>query len=468
MPPPELTAIYSIYAALLSLNILLGLMYIRYLRASLRWSGGRAQPRGPDPRPISFIIPVKGEPIDVIQSALTRFLDLDYPRESFEVLIVSDDEEGAFRRIKAVVEAFSKEFGISVRALRRVGGGRYKGSALNWAAARAKYDVLVFIDVDTRLPRDAAWRASQVDDNTILFLGWDGYISLYTRLGKILRFIYRYILLYGAYLGRALAGGAVLALGSGIALSKRLLDRLGGFCDCVADDYDISLRALAAGARIVYDEGQPVLVEIPAIYAAFRRQYARWVFDSAYVIRKHIVRLMKSRLPLRVKLGVVLDLLQHPLLITTTIIMPIVGLAAAYTGYLIPPLPITALEVAVAAVALAISWHVAVLARREGYGVLEALSSLALSGLVLLLMDVVAFAYMALGFVSDTITWRVTPKGESQRTYREALWPELAYTAVVAGVFMWALAFRLWYLASSAAALLAVLGYGLRTISPSA
>ncbi|MEL9990452.1 MAG: glycosyltransferase family 2 protein [Thermoproteus sp.] len=419
-----------------------------------------------DPTPISFIVPVKNEPLDVISAMLVRFSDLDYPKDMFEVLVVSDDDPKYFDKIKILVESLARELGIDARALRRTSGGRYRGSAFNWAADIAKYDVLVFLDVDSRLPRDIAKRAAAAaDGKTLIFLGWDGYISLFTRLGKLLRFIYKYFLLYGAYLGRALSGDLVLALGSGIAISKDLLKRAGGFCDCVADDYDISLKVLLAGGHIVYDGGAPIVVEIPATYFAFRRQFARWVFNSSYIARKYLGEVFKSKLPLRYRLSLALTIIQHPLLVTTTVFLPVVGLAAAYTGYIVPPLPVLALEGALAAATLVLLRYVVLLARREGYGVLESLAIAAQNGVVSMLIDITAFVYMLMGFFRDSITWRVTPKGSSQLSFRESLAPELIYTGAVAAVSAWAVATHMWSFALSALGLLAVLLYGLYLVS---
>ncbi|MBP1448557.1 MAG: glycosyltransferase family 2 protein [Thermoproteus sp.] len=467
--PFELTFIYIIYSILLFLNIFLGLLFIKYFRTAFNAQIRRNEDGG-DPRPISFVVPVKGEPLDVIASMLYRFNDVDYPRDLFEVVILSDDDEGYFKKIEAVVEGLARELGLDARAVRRSGGGRYRGSAYNWIVDVAKYDVLVFLDVDSRIPRDIARRAAGVGDDALLFLGWDGYISLFTRLGRMLRFAYRYLLLYGAYLGRALSGDLILALGSGIAATRRFLRRIGGFCDCVADDYDISLKALMRGGRIIYDGGEPIYVEIPSTYFAFRRQYARWVFNSAYIFRKYVVPLMRSRLPLRHKLSLALTVLQHPLLVSTTVLLPVVGLAAAYTGYIIPPLPVALLEAALLATTLAVLRYVVAFARREGYGVFEALALAVQNGVLMLMIDIVAFAYMVLGLFKDSITWRVTPKGESQRAFRESLLPEALYASAAASALVWALLTSSWTFAASAAVLLAILLYGLwlvRSSTPS-
>ncbi|MGC8583574.1 MAG: glycosyltransferase [Thermoproteus sp.] len=468
MTSSDIFIIYFIYSVLLIFDLILIIQFIIYFRKVARGAPRLSPPRlaSADPPPISFIVPVKNEPLEVIAAMLTRFSDVDYPRDLFEVLVVSDDEPGYFAKIKTLVDALARELGIDARAVRRTGGGRFRGSAFNWAAEVAKYDVLAFLDVDSKLPRDIARRiAEAVDERTLLFLGWDGYISLFTKLGKLLKFVYKYFLLYGAYLGRALSGDVLLALGSGIALRKDLLRRAGGFCDCVADDYDISLKVLLAGGRIVYDGGAPIMVEIPSTYFAFRKQFARWVFNSSYILRRYLVKVLRSDLPLRSKLSILLNVAQHPLLVTTAVFLPVVGLAAAYTGYIIPPLPVAALEAALAVATAVLLRYVVALARREGYSLTESLAIAAQNGVISLMIDITAFVYMLMGFFRSSITWRVTPKGSSQLAFRENFAPELVYTAAVAAVFVWALMAHMWIFALSALSLLAVLLYGFYLIT---
>ncbi|MFP3349530.1 MAG: glycosyltransferase family 2 protein, partial [Thermoproteus sp.] len=102
---------------MLFFDILLTIQFIIYFKNVAR-GAGRPPPRisaSADPPPISFIVPVKGEPLDVIAAMLSRFSDIDYPRHMFEVLVVSDDEPAYFAKIRALVDALARELGIDAR-----------------------------------------------------------------------------------------------------------------------------------------------------------------------------------------------------------------------------------------------------------------------------------------------------------------------------------------------------------------
>jgi cellulose synthase/poly-beta-1,6-N-acetylglucosamine synthase-like glycosyltransferase len=98
-----------------------------------------------------------------------------------------------------------------------------------------------------------------VGEKEILFLGWDGYAPVETPIATLQLFLYKYLLYYVAILGRHNTGHPVFALGSGIAVRKSFLREISGFCNCAADDYDISMKAYVHGGRVVYSPGPPCM-----------------------------------------------------------------------------------------------------------------------------------------------------------------------------------------------------------------
>lgn len=107
------------------------------------------------PRPIasadvtpsmSIIVPVFNEEV-VIERKIRNTLDLDYPREQFEVLFISD---GSTDRSEEIVRSFESD---TVRLIVLPRGG--KAVALNTGAARAQGEILVFTDANVDLASDA-------------------------------------------------------------------------------------------------------------------------------------------------------------------------------------------------------------------------------------------------------------------------------------------------------------------------
>ena len=460
IPPWLQHALLSLYMALLVLSILLIAHYVFYARHA------RSDPQGPAGAPaevpLSIIIPVKNEKPETVAEAVKRLGALQCPRA--EVLIVSDDPPDVFEEVRRAVEALGMP---NVKVLRRPTPRGYKGVALNWAAERAEGDVLVFLDVDSVPPPDMCQRARAVGEREILFLGWDGYAPVKTPVAQLQLFLYKYLLLHVAILGRHNTGHPVFALGSGIAVRREFFREVGGFCNCTADDYDISMKAYLHGGRVAYAPGPPVYVEVPAGYDAFKKQYARWTYNSAYLLAVYGAEIFKLKMPLAHRLSVFLNVATHPLMILTTFSIMLAGVAMGYMGIILPPLHILILQLALGVAALMQSYYVYKLAARDGYSFPAVAGRLITSGALLLALSPYLTLYVLMGLLKRRIRWHVTPKGLASVAGRLGLY-ELGLAAALAALLAYALYISNWVLASSAAFLiLAVLHALARVAIPS-
>jgi len=447
-----------IYLALLLLSLLLISHYIYYARHAVRES--HADPPQASGGFLSIIVPVKNEDVDTVTAAVKRLAALPCP--DAEVVIVSDDPPEKFEKLKEAVDALGL---TNVRILRRPNPVGYKGVALNWAAERARGDVLLFLDVDSVPPLDMCARARAVGDREILFLGWDGYAAVNTPIASLQLFLYKYLLYHLAILGRFNAGHPLLALGSGIAVRKKFFEEIGGFCNCTADDYDISLRAYVHGGQVRYTPGPPVYVEVPAGYNAFKRQYARWTYNSAYVFAKYASALFSLKMPKSHKLSLFLNVATHPLMVATTFAIMAAGLAMGYAGILLPPIYVLMAQAALFALALAQVYYVYKIAKRDGYSFWTVVKRMAQSASLLLILSPYLTFYVLLGLFKRRIRWYVTPKGLSALAkgalgLYEALMAALLSMLVAIGVYL-----GNWVLASNSAFVLVVLAYVLLKIA---
>lgn len=118
--------------------------YFGYPAILWLWSRFRSRPVSKAKvRPsVTVIIPARNE-AEVIGEKLKNTLALEYPRDRFEVLVVSD---GSSDRTEAIVDSFDD---AEIRLVSLPPGG--KARALNAGAARATGDILVFTDADIAL-----------------------------------------------------------------------------------------------------------------------------------------------------------------------------------------------------------------------------------------------------------------------------------------------------------------------------
>jgi cellulose synthase/poly-beta-1,6-N-acetylglucosamine synthase-like glycosyltransferase len=130
-----------------------GLLYILFgypllLAALARW---RARPirRRFEPRTVTVLMAVRnGE--RAIRAKLESILDLDYPRDRLEVLVVSD---GSDDRTDEIVREFEPR-GVRLVSIPRGG----KAMALNAGIDKARGEILLFTDVRQPLARDSLAR----------------------------------------------------------------------------------------------------------------------------------------------------------------------------------------------------------------------------------------------------------------------------------------------------------------------
>lgn len=444
-------AVMTAYLVLLVLALVLIAHYIYYAR--------HAEVRGDPPvsnrqDSLTIIIPVKNEKVETVLSAVKRLMSIGCGEA--EVLVVSDDPPPVYEQIKKAVEALGYP---RVAVLNRPRPEGYKGTALNWAAEKARGEVLLFLDVDSIPPPDLCTRARAVGEREIVFLGWDGYAPVTTPIASLQLFLYKYVLYHVAILGRHATGHPIFALGSGIAVRKSFLKKIGGFCNCTADDYDISMKAYLNGGAVRYLPGPPVFVEVPAGYETFKRQYARWTYNSAYLIAEYGAKLFRLAAPLSHKLSMFFNVVTHPLMVLTTFATLLAGLAMGYMGILLPPLHILVLQIALGVAAWLQVYYVYRIAKRDGLGFFTVASSLGKSAALLLSLSPYLTFYVFLGLLKRRIRWYVTPKGVAALVGKALGLYELGLLAALAALLAYAAYVGNPVLAGNAAFLLAAFLY---------
>jgi len=421
LPNTALLAAHIFIATVLGLGIIVAAIHLVYIygyvkshgRSRTWFANGSCAPC----RLTAIIVPIKNEPIDVVLGAVRRFAELD-EKDKAVLVLVSDDDKDYADELGNAVKAESERLGVNVVFLWR-GGGGYKGSALNWALQRVDADCFIVADVDSVLPRDVIRRAWCAPPDGIAIFGIDGYSTIRNKFGESMEFLYRY-LLKPSVLGKYVMGRPMLAYGSGgMAFRREFLDRIGWFCDCAAEDYDISMRAWLKGSGVVLVPGDPVLVEVPATYSAFRRQHFRWSSNGVFLIRKYLVSLIRSKLPPTYKLDLGIHMALHPLSMLVSALFVLSDFVTGAIGLLIPPLYILIPKAVLTAMLTANTLLVLKVAMHDGIGPIEALRRLIRASIIYSLISIPTVVRMVVEGLSGRIMWRPTPKGRSQLGYRE-------------------------------------------------
>jgi poly-beta-1,6-N-acetyl-D-glucosamine synthase len=248
--------------------VLLWLGYLQHVESGLDREKGQRLPFLP---PVTVIIPAYNEAA-VIEAAVRSLLRQDYPR--FEVLIVDDGStDGTYQQAAKLEGHFG---GAAVRVVSKANGG--KAAALNTGIALARHPFIVCMDGDSTLSRTAL--RSMVDhfaDSRVAAVAGNvkvvNRVNLWTRLQAL-----EYI--EGLNMARRAQGfiRAVNIIPGPLGMFRRdVLLQLGGYdTDTFAEDADLTLKILAAGWRVEYEDEAIAFTEAPETLRSLLKQRYRW------------------------------------------------------------------------------------------------------------------------------------------------------------------------------------------------
>jgi cellulose synthase/poly-beta-1,6-N-acetylglucosamine synthase-like glycosyltransferase len=248
---------------------------------------------------VSIIIPVKGEKTETIKELLNDIEASNYPKNKIEVIIVSDDNEGDFEKIKESLGNYSFE----LKLLRRENKVGFKSAALQYGFERSKGELILTLDADSRFnenyiksmvlhcmyyksPVVSRWRGK--NDET--FLGMGMFVT--TEIGS------------KAYLlGRGNLSLLLMPVGSGTIFQRKQLEEVSGWdLEVIQDDLTIGAKLMKKGISAKPNSEVLLLQEVPLTHRALFIQQTRWAYGSAETMRRYLMDIITSPFPIIKKL----------------------------------------------------------------------------------------------------------------------------------------------------------------------
>lgn len=231
---------------------------------------------------VSIIVPAFNEE-KVIGEAVRSHLDMDYP--ALEVVVV--DDGSADRTAEMAREVAEKERPGRIQVHKVPNAG--KGNALNYGIQKAKGDLLLCVDADSRLDPDSLrYAVRHMKDPKVGAVA--GNVKVLNR-HKIITKLQALEYIVGQNLMRRILGlfGIVGIVPGPFGLFRRqALEEVGYYTDdTFAEDCDLSLRLLAGGWRIVDEINAVVRTEAPEKLLPFIKQRYRWTRGVLQSLRKH-------------------------------------------------------------------------------------------------------------------------------------------------------------------------------------
>ena len=230
---------------------------------------------------ISVLVPAYNEG-RVLERALTSLVQLDYPE--YEVLVIDDGSTDDTLEIAAQWEGQrgSGEF----RVITKPNGG--KADALNAGIAHSKHPLIFCMDADSYLePRTLLMAARHFQDPAVGAVA--GNVKVENR-GHLLTNLQALEYIEGLNMPRRAQGfvSAVNIVPGPCGLFRReALEEVGGYdLDTFAEDADLTLKLLAAGWRVEYEDQAIAWSEAPETWRDLTQQRYRWTRGILQAIRK--------------------------------------------------------------------------------------------------------------------------------------------------------------------------------------
>lgn len=234
-----------------------------------------------------ILIPAHNEE-DGLPETLQSLSALEYPKQLIHIVVIAD-------RCSDATATAARDGGAM--CLERSEGQGGKGAAMSWAMEElgktgVKFDALVIIDADcladTRLLEafDDALAKGHVVQQGYNYLSnpWE---SPFTRVIAVTS-VLRNFLFYG---GKEALGCSAMLSGTGMCLSREIVDRHGWSAFSVAEDWEFSVSLLLNNVQISFNPWARVFARESKGLKQASRQRLRWATGKYAVMTKGARRL---------------------------------------------------------------------------------------------------------------------------------------------------------------------------------
>ncbi len=251
---------------------------------------------------ITVQLPIYNE-LYVTRRLITASCEIDYPRELLDIQVLDDSTDETASIALECVNEF-REKGFDIHYIHRVDREGFKGGALANGLKTAKGDFIAVFDADFVPQRD-------ILKNTVHYFADESIGMVQTRWSYINRkysFLTKIqaIMLDGHFViehtARNWSGRFFNFNGTGGVWRKEAIETAGGWQnDTLTEDLDLSYRSQLKGWKFIFLKDNLSPSEIPVEINGFKSQQHRWAKGSIQTAKKLLPQLLKSKLPLKVK-----------------------------------------------------------------------------------------------------------------------------------------------------------------------
>ncbi|MBP1357181.1 MAG: glycosyltransferase family 2 protein [Sulfolobus sp.] len=266
---------------------------------------------------ISIIVPIKNEPLELLQGLLNNLSELLWDKNKLEVIIVSDDTDDYFNYIKNNIVIPE---GLNVKLLERTNKLGFKSGALTYGFFNSTGELILTLDVDARLKKDEllkAYKKMISDGCDAVTMKWIGYYrSPKSKVAKALTVLTLFTS-ESIQKGRERLGFQVFPVGCGTLFKRNVIEEVGPWdYRIIQDDLEIGARLLAFNKKVCASDST-VSVIVPEDFFSYYIQQTRWAMGESEVLRNRFKEIFYSKQKLLEKIEAFFFLTQY-LPISTT------------------------------------------------------------------------------------------------------------------------------------------------------
>ena len=264
----------------------------------------------------------------VIERLIDAVCEIRYPREKLQIQVL-DDSIDETQKIAADAVARKREQGFDIVYIHRDDRTGFKAGALEAGLKTATGEFVAVFDADFVPQPDFLERTIHFFTNEkvgMVQVRWEHLNREYSLLTRV-----QSILLDGHFViehtARNRSGRFFNFNGMvGIWCKLMIADAGGWQHDTITEDLDLSYRAQSKGWQFIYVNESTTPAEVPVEMVAFKTQQHRWAKGSIQVAKKVLPKLLKSRLPFKVKLEAWMHLtcnISYILMVILSLMMPL-------------------------------------------------------------------------------------------------------------------------------------------------
>ena len=262
----------------------------------------------------------------VIERLIDAVCEIRYPREKLQIQVL-DDSIDETQKIAADAVARKREQGFDIVYIHRDDRTGFKAGALEAGLKTATGEFVAVFDADFVPQPDFLERTIHFFTNEkvgMVQIRWEHLNREYSLLTRV-----QSILLDGHFVIEHTArnrSGRFFNFNGTAGIWRKSTIAGGWQHDTITEDLDLSYRAQSKGWQFIYVNESTTPAEVPVEMVAFKTQQHRWAKGSIQVAKKVLPKLLKSRLPFKVKLEAWMHLtcnISYILMVILSLMMPL-------------------------------------------------------------------------------------------------------------------------------------------------